>query len=107
MLIISSKVGLEDWEKCARNYYSSSFHSYTSSLSQRRKFGAARLGTFDAVITTLGVLAAKECSIPAFALTDDAGYDSNEEDLRDGIFDDSIGGEDWLRRRRRGNMTIE
>ena len=112
---MSSKAGLEGWESCARHFYSSSFHSYTQALSQRRKFGAARLGTFDAVMSTLGVLAAKECSVPAFSLTDDAGYESNEDDDQESARPinscddemDKIGSDNWLRRRRSSNMKIE
>lgn len=61
------------------------------------------------------VLTAKECSVPAFALTDDAGYESNEESLGDrkgASSDDSDssaadGSDNWLRRRRGNNMAIE
>lgn len=111
VLMITSKANIEQWERCARNYYSSSFHSYTAPLSQRRKFGATRLSTFDIVMSTLGVLTAKECSIPAFMLSDDAGYDSNEDlDKNDDgsrNSDCDIGGENWLRRRRCSNLTME
>jgi hypothetical protein len=55
ILVVCSKLRLNEWDQCIRSCSTLKYHCYTDSLGKRRKLGAYRLSKFDIILTTFDV----------------------------------------------------